>query len=202
MSNADPARGAKRRLRREVVGRILAMDPTDRRREEEALGRLFPGLPGLDSAEVLLLYLAHLPEEFETRGMVQWAREQGKAVACPRVDREARLLRLHLVEDLERDLEPGPFGIPEPSPGTSVVEPGAVDWALVPGIAFDPRGYRIGRGAGYYDRLLPTLRPEAPRYSLVLDLQWIDQVPDEPHDQRVDGVVGVARRSLLPRGPR
>ena len=112
------------------------------------------------------------------------------------------MLRLHRIRDLERDCSPGPFGIPEPAPEAEAVEPGAIDWALVPGIAFDPRGYRIGRGAGYYDRLLPMLRPEAPRYALVLDRQWIDEVPTEPHDQPVDGVVGASRRSSSPSRPR
>ena len=53
---------------------------------------------------------------------------------------------------------------------------------LVPGLAFDARGYRLGRGAGHYDRLLPTLRPDAPRWALALDCQLVEGLPIEPHD--------------------
>ena len=53
------------------------------------------------------------------------------------------------------------LGIPEPRPDLPEVPPAAVDWALVPGLAFDERGFRLGRGAGYYDRLIPLLRPDA-----------------------------------------
>jgi 5-formyltetrahydrofolate cyclo-ligase len=192
----DAIRLAKRQLRGEVVQRLRAMGSIDRARQDAALEAIFPTLPALDQAAVLLLYLSHLPEEFETRGMIRWALQRGKTVACPRVDSKARMLRLHRIEDLERDLAPGPFGIPEPTPAAPIIEPGRIDWALVPGVAFDPRGFRLGRGAGYYDRLLPTIRPEAPRFALVLGPQWVEEVPTEPHDQAVDGVVGVERRSL------
>jgi 5-formyltetrahydrofolate cyclo-ligase len=172
------------------------MEPLDRARQEAALEAIFPTLPGLEHAAVVLLYLSHLPEEFETRGMIRWALRQGKTVACPRVDSTTRMLRPHQIEDLERDLAPGPFGIPEPMPDAPLLDPRRIDWVLVPGIAFDSRGYRLGRGAGYYDRLLPTIRPEAPRLALVLGPQWVDEVPTEPHDQPVDGVVGADHHSL------
>ena len=64
---------------------------------------------------------------------------------------------------------------------------------LVPGLAFDARGYRLGRGAGHYDRLLPRLRPEVSRWALILDCQWVEDLPVEPHDIPLDGVVSPGR---------
>ena len=93
------------------------------------------------------------------------------------------------IDDLDADLEPGTLGIPEPAPDCPEVEPEAVDWVLVPGLAFDAAGYRLGRGAGHYDRLLPTLRPDAPRWALAFDCQWVDDLPVEPHDVPLDGIV-------------
>ncbi|RUL89511.1 5-formyltetrahydrofolate cyclo-ligase [Tautonia sociabilis] len=194
--SAERIRAAKRRLRREVVDRVLGMEPGIRGEEERELDRLFPTLPGLEAARTVLLYVSHLPEEFETRGMIAWALGQGKDVACPRVDRQDRSLRLCRVTDPDRDLVPGPFGIPEPSAGAMELDPVRIDWVLVPGIAFDGQGGRLGRGAGHYDRLLPRLRPEVPRLALVLDPQWVDVIPTAMHDQPVDGVVGVHRRWL------
>src|SRR5262249_22073797 len=141
----------------------------------------------------VLLYITAFPEEIDTKAMVDLALAMGKRLICPRVDRKARQLRLHWVEDLNADLVPGTLGIPEPRPGTREVAPGEVDWVLVPGLAFDGCGYRLGRGAGHYDRLLPTLRPEVARWALALDCQWIDALPVEPHDVPLDGVISPTR---------
>ena len=59
----------------------------------------------------------------------------------------------------------------------------------MPGLGFDDLGFRLGRGAGHYDRLLPLLRPDAPRWALALDCQWVEDLPVEPHDVPIDGVV-------------
>ena len=189
----ETIREAKRRLRREVVARVLAMEPRDRRNEHRDLDRRFLGLPGLEGAGTVLLYVSHLPEEVETARMIRDCLDRGRIVLCPRVDRPARMLRLHRVDDPDRDLVPGGFGIPEPRADAPEIAPECVDWALVPGIAFDGDGYRLGRGAGYYDRLLPTLRPETPRWSLCYSTQWVDALPVEPHDERLDGVISPTR---------
>jgi 5-formyltetrahydrofolate cyclo-ligase len=189
----ETPREIKRRLRREVVERILSIEPNDRADQERFLADHFPRLPGFDTASTALLYVSHLPEEFETKGMIRLASSLGKVVACPRVDRAARRLRLFRVEDVDADLVPGPFGIPEPGPEAEEISPDRIDWALVPGIAFDPRGFRLGRGAGYYDRLLPTLRPEVLKLSLIFEAQRVESLPVEPHDRPVDGVVGAGR---------
>lgn len=174
------------------------MDPIDRRHQETELELLFPNLIGFDQAKTVLLYVSHLPEEFETRRMIDAAADQGKRVACPRVDRLARQLRLFKVEDPDRELVSGPFGIPEPGPSAEEIPADQIDWALIPGIAFDTRGYRLGRGAGYYDRLLPTLPSQAVRLSLALSPQWIDSLPVESHDEAVDAVIGVDRSWVSP----
>ena len=102
-------------------------------------------------------------------------------------------MRLFRVEDPEADFTRGTLGIPEPRKSCAPVGPEEIDWALVPGLAFDARCHRLGRGAGHYDRLLPTLRPEAPRWALALDCQWDKGLPVEPHDVPLDGVVSSSR---------
>jgi 5-formyltetrahydrofolate cyclo-ligase len=189
----------KKRLRREAVERVLALDPADRAAQQAALAGRFPGLPGLAGAGTVLLYATAFPEELDTRAWLGLVLAGGRRLLCPRVDRKGRRLRLYEVQDLQADLRPGALGIPEPRAGAPEVVPVEVDWVLVPGLAFDPRGYRLGRGAGYYDRLLPTLRPDAPRWALCFDCQWVEKLPVEPHDAVLDGVVSpsktVVRRS-------
>jgi 5-formyltetrahydrofolate cyclo-ligase len=183
----------KQALRRELVGRILALDPDVRRAQEAALADRFAALPGFVGADTVLLYVTAFPEEIATGPMIGLSLALGKRLVCPRVDRAARRLRLYEVRDPSSDLRRGTLGIPEPRPSCPEVGPEQIDWALVPGLGFDDRGFRLGRGAGHYDRLLPTLRPDAPRWALALDCQWVDALPVEPHDVPLDGVVSPSK---------
>lgn len=179
----------KRVLRKTMVERILALAPEVRNEQEATLAARFSELPGFAAAGVVLLYVTAFPEEIATRSMLQTALERGKVLVCPRVDRIQRRLRLFRVENLETDFRRGMLGIPEPHDDCPEVEPTQLDWVLVPGLAFDSRGFRIGRGAGHYDRLLPTLRPDVPRWALAFDCQMFETLPVEPHDVALDGVV-------------
>lgn len=190
----------KTAIRREVVARILAMDPEVRRVQESELARRFEALPGFEPARSVLLYASAFPEEIDTGPMLRRSLGLGKRLILPTVDRASRRLRLFEVGDVDRDLIPSRRGIPEPGPGSREAEPGEVDWVLVPGLGFDERGYRVGRGAGHYDRLLPDLRPEVPRWALILDTQWSSDLPIEPHDEPLDGVADHRSRSIGVRG--
>jgi len=77
-----------------------------------------------------------------------------------------------------------PYGMLEPDASLPVIEPREIDLALVPGVAFDRRGYRLGFGGGFYDRFLP--RVTAVKVGIVYAALIVDRVPDDPHDQRVD----------------
>lgn len=194
----DP-RSQKRRLRRELVRRILDLAPADRAREESALVDRFAELLALGGAPTVLLYASAFPEEVDTRPFLERALSEGKRLLLPRVDRDARMLRLHEVKDLAADLIPGVLGIPEPNPASPEIDPAEVDWVLVPGLAFDGDANRLGRGAGLYDRLLPTLRPRVPRWAVCFDVQWVDRLPVEPHDAPLDGVISPSRTVIRPR---
>jgi 5-formyltetrahydrofolate cyclo-ligase len=136
----------------------------------------------------VLLFVSAFPEEIRTARLLALAHEAGGRVVLPRVDLAERRLRLHLVGDPRSDLRPGVLGIPEPDPGLPEVSAYAVDWALVPGLAFDERGYRLGRGAGHYDRLLPAMRPDCVCWALGFGCQLVPALPVEPHDVALDGI--------------
>jgi len=117
------------------------------------------------------------------------AHAEGKTVALPRVDLEAQRIVLH-AQDPKAPLVPGAFGIPEPSPDAPVVP--NVDLVLVPALAFDPRGHRVGYGKGFYDQLLPTLEG-AYRCGVGYDFQLVAEVPNTAHDVALDAIVTDAR---------
>lgn len=186
-----------RSIKQALRGRILAVRddfPAEARREASlALVARIAALPSFDAAGAVLLTLPYR-SEWDTKPLAATALAQGKLLAMPRVDRVARMLVLHRVIDLDRDIVPGVLGIPEPRPTAPQLPPDAIDWVLVPGVAFDAAGRRLGYGGGFYDRLLPLLRPGVPCIAGALDLQVVDEVPASPHDRHVDLVITPTRR--------
>jgi len=114
---------------------------------------------------------------------------EGKRLVLPRVTPEG--LVLHLVDDLKTDLVAGVWGIAEPDPERPVVAPGEIDLFLLPGVAFDLGGNRLGYGRGYFDQVLAG-SPGA-KVALAFDGQVVDQVPAGPADVPVDMVVTPTR---------
>lgn len=84
-------------------------------------------------------------------------------------------------------LQPGVFGIMEPIAGEETVNESEIDLIIVPGVAFDRQLNRMGRGKGYYDRLLSTL--EVPKIGICFDFQLLDSVPTEPFDKKMDMII-------------
>jgi 5-formyltetrahydrofolate cyclo-ligase len=177
-------------------GRILASRddlPADALRQASlALVERIVALPSFLAATTVAMTLP-FRREWDTTPLAARALALGKIVAIPRVDRVARTLVLHRVLDLGRDAAPGYLGLPEPRADTPIVAPATVDWILVPGVAFDAHGHRLGYGGGFFDRLLPELRQGVPRIAAALDVQIVDEVPAGPHDQRVDTVITPTR---------
>lgn len=145
--------------------------------------RLFT-LPELDAASTLLAF-ASVRNEVRTGPSLKAAWAAGKRVALPRVVGDELCLQLITAET---PLTEGPFAIPEPPESSARIEPDEVDFALVPALAVDPRGYRIGYGGGYYDRLIPQLS-KACSCAVAYDFQLISEVPELPFDVEVDLVV-------------
>ena len=113
--------------------------------------------------------------------------QQGRLLVAPRVPAQGRALELRQVADLAQDLAPSRWGIPEPRPERCpLVDPAQIDLVLVPGVAFDRWGNRLGYGAGFYDRLFQRLAPSALRVACVQDALLVERVPAEPHDAPVD----------------
>ncbi len=141
-------------------------------------------LPEYAEAFVVLLY-ASTDEEVNTEGLIDRGVLEGKNVVLPRMEDGG--LALHQVSGRE-DLSPGPYGIFEPRLTLPIVPPEQVDLAVVPGLAFDEGGHRLGMGKGYYDRLLPRLA-KALKVGVAFELQIVDEVPRDENDVPVDVVV-------------
>jgi 5-formyltetrahydrofolate cyclo-ligase len=134
-----------------------------------------------------------------TESMIQHARDSGKEVAVPLIDRVSNEIRALKITSLTRDLTEGMFGVREPITEVCVaVDKGDIDIVLVPGIAFDMYGYRLGYGKGYYDRWLKWFLKEE-RIGLCFDSQIVDRLPHGRHDRAVGIVVTDKRTIVAPR---
>lgn len=119
------------------------------------------------------------------------ATDPGKRFVWPRAHPgPAARLTMHLADPLDDTAwERHRFGQPEPKAGAAEVDPRGIDLILVPGLAFDGRGYRLGYGKGYYDRLLPLLRPGAVVVGVTLEALVVPELPHDEHDFRMSHLV-------------
>lgn len=182
----------KQQLRRQALARRDAIPAHVRAAKSEAIAQRVAGLSQWQGADAVLGYFS-FRSEVETRGLLAAALRAGKRVAAPRVNREQRRLELYWVSGLGAPwLAPGIWGIDEPVP--QHCPPAALDELdiiLVPGVAFDECGRRLGYGGGFYDRLLSEasqdLRENA--IALAFEEQICDEVPASDADFRVPIIV-------------
>jgi 5-formyltetrahydrofolate cyclo-ligase len=183
---------AKEALRQRVAALRRTLVADKRAAHAAAMNALLTEQPAFRDAKVLLAYSA-LRFEIDPRAAVERAWAEGKTVVLPRIVQETRALTLHVYEDGDELVESG-FAIREPRAEAPQLAPEQVDLVLVPGLAFDARGHRLGFGQGFYDRLLPRLT-RAQRVGLCFELSLLAEVPNAPHDAPVDLVI-TERRSM------
>jgi 5-formyltetrahydrofolate cyclo-ligase len=161
-----------------------AIPAEERQRRAAAIEARLYGLPQASAAGAWLLYWA-FGSEVPTRSIVERALGEGRTVALP-VLREDRM-DTAVLDRLEATAPSG-YGPNEPLGGRSL-RPEEIGLVVIPGVAFDRQGHRLGRGGGHYDRLLRDLGSGPPRLALAFHEQVVDDVPQEPLDEDVDVVV-------------
>ena len=186
-SSASEITGAKARLRKAILARRDALTPAERAAAGTRITQKLLTLDTLARANTVMAYMS-IGSEFDTTAFVTHVLAGGKTLVLPRVAGN-RMLGLHAVRDIQRDLRTGVWGIREPERECPVVAPAAVDWVLVPGVAFSRRGARLGYGGGYYDALLPLLPAHACVIAAAFSIQVVGAVPMTARDQYVGAVI-------------
>lgn len=181
---ASPPSKAELRRRMKAWRGGLPVDVA--RHQSEQVRTALVDLQAWKRAQGVLLYLS-VGREVDTLPLLHQALAAGKRVFAPQVERAGRRLKVGEIRRPEDDLVPGPFqAIPEPRQAGPVADvAAAIDLVLVPGLAFDRFGNRVGYGAGYYDRLLSELPPQTPRIALLYSGQLVPRCPAGPSDQPV-----------------
>lgn len=176
----------KEEIRAEARARLAGLSPEEWPAASERAARWVWTVPEIAAAGTLLLFAA-LPAELDTDPIARAARERGVRVVYPRCLPASRAMTLHEVREPD-GLRRGSYGIREPGEGCERVEVGEIDAALVPGLGWDRLGGRLGRGAGYYDRLFADPGWRGFRCGLLLAAQRFDRIPMEPWDARLHAV--------------
>lgn len=138
------------------------------------------------AARAVMFYAAK-GNEVQTEEMIKTVLKEGKTVLLPITNLEKKEIEAAVINDYDNDLKKGAFGIMEPN-GKSEVNEKLIDAVVVPGVAFDIEGHRLGYGHGFYDKLLHRLA-NAAKIGLAYDFQIVNKLPRESHDERMDIIV-------------
>jgi len=179
----------KAEIRKEALRARVRLSPVQVRERSGRIARLLLALPDYQAAATVMFYVSRA-SEVDTRGMIRRALREKERVAVPVTVPAGRRLVPVEIHDLDRDLAPGEGGVLEPSLSTGrALPPGELDLLVLPGLAFDERGNRVGRGRAYFDTFLKEVPPGVPRVALAFETQIIKEVPVDSHDMPVDKIV-------------
>lgn len=180
----------KQALRQRIIAARDELTPTLQARLSREIAHQLCGLATYKTAQTVLGYM-NFGSELHSELWVQQALVDGKRVLLPRVNKANKQLDIYEVHDLSSDVLPGAWGIREP-----ILERckhfdalGEIDLVLMPGIAFDREGGRLGYGGGFYDKLIARLPHRPTLVAGTFALQVVTEIPQEPTDHKVDWLV-------------
>jgi len=174
-------------LRREILKKLSNQKEEERRKKSRIIKyKLFNSVE-FRKAKVIMFYIS-LDREVDTAEMIREARKKGKIIAVGICDNDKKTLRPVLMGVNER-LKKGLYGVKEPL-FPKEIPLDSIDLVITPGVAFDKKGMRLGRGLGFYDRFLKQIPPKTYRMGLAFSFQIRKDIPHSKHfDIAVDRVI-------------
>ncbi len=177
----------KKKLRDSLKKKLRHQSEENRFKNCKIIDGLVHDLTAYRKASVVMFYLS-MEEEVDTREIIKHALSENKTVILPVVQLGEETLLPVQLHDLDH-LKPGKYGILEPKEWDSVFPIEKLDLVFVPGVAFDRKNHRLGRGKGYYDRFLSQLNHHVMKVGLAYDFQLVGELPVEEHDLQMDLVI-------------
>jgi len=176
----------KKQIRSKILLKLNAQKEEDRKQKSERIKEKLLKTSFFKKAKKVMFYIA-LSGEVNTQDMIEEARKLGKTIAVPICKKDRMTLR-PCVLDSNTKLEKGPYGVSEPSI-KRFLHLEDLDLVIVPGVAFDKKGNRLGRGKGFYDRFLNRLPKDTASLGLAFDFQILPSLPATKHDVTVDRII-------------
>ena len=180
----------KAQLRERIKARLASLSE-DLRREGSAQARALLSRQEAWREANCILFYAPTAQEINLWSLAESALNLGKMVAFPRYDLGSDSYQACRVRDVQHELRVGRYGLCEPLESCPVVPLNQLDFVLVPGVAFELHGRRLGRGKGYYDRLLAAAGGKT--CGVAFDEQIVEHIPMEPHDSDVNCILTPTR---------
>ncbi|HQT80905.1 MAG: 5-formyltetrahydrofolate cyclo-ligase [Ferrovum sp. 37-45-19] len=179
--NADQ----KKMIRKRILTERDQLDPQERQINENLIFNRFVSEELYSRFNSFMVY-ASFGNEVNTWPLIDYLYQHTTNIIFPKVDAELKVLELYRVKDREH-LVPGIWGILEPDESRcEAVLIDDIDCILVPGLAYDKEGYRIGYGGGYYDKLLANQQGHSYKISIGFEFQRLERIPRESHDCPID----------------
>jgi len=176
----------KQVLRSKILLKLKNHKEEDRKNKSRLIKNKLLKQKEFRKAKKVMFYIA-MKGEVETREMIEIAKRLGKIIAVPVCVKNRASLRPAIL-DSHAHLKKGPYGVEEPVI-SRFIKPEDLDLVITPGVAFDKKGNRLGRGKGYYDRFLSKLPKDTPSIGLAYRLQILPKVPTTFHDVSVKKVL-------------
>lgn len=184
MADLDTARQAKAAIRKRLLAQRRSLAPLGAAQMSEDVRMRLNGLAAYNSAKVVSSYWSQ-PDEVDTHTLIAELMHRGATVCVPSIVGED--LVMCQLTDPAADIFLGPHGVGEVRPERRrPVAPSTIDLVLVPGVAFDHQGFRLGRGKGYYDRFLGQVSESALKVGLAFSFQVVAVLPHLDYDVPVD----------------
>lgn len=176
----------KEQIRSKILLKLKTQKEENRERKSKLIKKKLFKTREFKEAKTIMFYIP-LGGEVDTEDMIKEARKLGKIIAAPVCKKNRIALRPCIFKDNAR-LEKGPYGVYEPQDKRYLCLED-LDLVLVPGVAFDKRGNRLGRGKGYFDRFLKRLPKDTPAIGLAFNLQILPSIPTTTQDVSVKRVI-------------
>ena len=183
----DRLHAEKKQMREAILAVRDAMPPAARRAASLVIIEKVCALPAYQVARTVLAYIG-FGSEIDTQALIERIIADAKIAVVPRVDRATQALILHSVKSLS-ELVTSKWGIREPPAEAPVISASGIEFILMPGVAFDRAGNRLGYGRGYYDKLLTSVDPALARVAGAFSCQIVVKVPVGSHDQKIDTII-------------
>lgn len=175
----------KKFVRSKILSKLIKQKEGDRERKSRIIKEALFRTRVFKRAKIVMFYIA-FDGEVNTKDMIEEAKKIGKIIVVP-ICKKNRIIKACLFGNKER-LVKGPYGILEPMVKTCVSLE-HLDLVIVPGVAFDDKGHRLGRGKGYYDRFLRKLSGKTTSIGLAFDFQILPSIPAATYDVNVNKVI-------------
>ncbi len=182
MPNAD-----KKKLRELVLNKRNALDSGLKKAWDEKIFKKLINSKLYQDARVIFTFVS-FGSEVDTHQIINYALKDEKIICVPKIPSPKQGIAVYRINSFD-DLREGYYHILEPVDGCSEVSPADIDLILMPGLAFDRSGGRVGYGGGYYDRFLAQLTNKVNKIALAYDFQVFAQVPTDEKDVKIDGII-------------